>query len=326
MARSTASAREQARKMQQEQERKQKVRSMALRLSVVVVALAVITGLSFWVFMRGGGGSYTEGPAASAANEQGGFTLTSSTELTEGEDIGEVDSENLDGVETNDGSGPPPGAEPRAEGEPPHVLIYTDAACPGCAGFEAQYHQQLAEWVDSGAITLEYRSVEFVAPYSARAANAFACMAEESPENYQSFLGSTTADRMNMDQDGISNEELAQRAQEQYGVDISDCVNNGDYRAFVNYTTAVAGANGVNATPTIYVDDVHVEEFMETGDYILSAVEEYQEETGQDLEEDVESDLEGIDTEADVEGTEIEAEDDDAEEPEAEDPEGEEGE
>lgn len=63
MARNGASAREQARKLQQEQERKQKMQSLLLRLGVVVVAVAVIVGLTLWVVNRGDNESYTEGPA-----------------------------------------------------------------------------------------------------------------------------------------------------------------------------------------------------------------------------------------------------------------------
>ncbi|TLP98286.1 hypothetical protein FEF26_05715 [Nesterenkonia salmonea] len=297
MARNGASAREQARKLQQEQERKQKMQSLLLRLGVVVVAVAVIVGLTLWVVNRGDNESYTEGPAPAAANEQGGFVLTSSSELVEGEDIGTVDSENLGDVPAAESPGDlPVGVEPREEGEPPHVVIYTDAACPGCGSFEAAYHQMLTEWVDAGAITLEYRSVQFQPmAYSARAANAFACMAEEHPENYLSFLGAVTAERAQGAE--YSNEELSARAENDYGVDISECVEDGTYRAFVSYTTGMASANSVTATPSIFVDDDQVEDIGNTGEVILSAVQEYQDETGEQVVDEVEDDVEDVEDE-----------------------------
>lgn len=309
MARSSATAREQARKLQQEQERKQKTQSLLIRVGVVLVVLAVVAGLTFWVIARGGDEvSYTEGPAPAAANEQGGFVLSSSTELAEGEALGTVDAESIEDIDTAETPGEPPtGAGPREEGEPPHLIIYTDAGCPACAQFEAAYHQVLTEWVDAGAITLEYRSIEFVMPYSARAANAFACMAEESPENYMSYLGSVTAERVNVNE--LTNDELAQRAEQNYGVDLSECISNGDYRAFVNYTTSLASANFTTGTPTIWVDDLFIDDFMNAGEYILDAVQEYQDETGEDLVDEAEEDLDEVDTDADVDQSEADQDD-----------------
>lgn len=300
-----ASAREQARKLQQEQERKQKMQSLMLRLGVVAVALVVVIGLTFWVLTREGAGSYTEGPAPAAVNEQGGFTLTSSNELAEGEDLGSIDSEELDEVPIGEGAeGLPTGVQPREEGEVPHVIIYTDPGCPACGSFESAYHGLLMQWLDAGAITLEYRSVNFQTAYSARAANAFACMADESPENYFDFLGTITAERAQGAD--YSNDELSSRAQNDYGVNISECIDDGTYRAFVNYTTTLATANGATATPLIWVDDQLAEPYMETGDLIMAAVQEYQDETGEDLLGIDEQDLEEIDEEGAPEQSEAE--------------------
>lgn len=289
-----ANAREQARKLQQEQDRKQKTQSLLLRIGVVVLALVVVVGLTFYVLTREDGGSYTEGTAPSVVNEQGGVVLTSSTELAEGDDLGTIDAEEIDDSLTVDAEAGelPPGAQPREEGEPPHVIIYTDAGCPGCGALEAQNHQILMEWLDAGAITMEYRSVDYQMTYSARAANAFFCMAEEHPEHYSSFLGTVTAERTQGAE--YSNDELAARAESDYGVDISQCIGDGDYRAMVNYTTTLASANGVSGTPYVYVDGEFVQDLGSTAQVILTAVQEYQEEIGEDLVEIPEADLEEI--------------------------------
>lgn len=303
MAPRNASAREQARKLQQEQERKQKTQSLLLRIGVVVLALVVVGALTFWVLSREDGDSYTEGPAPAAANEQGGFTLTSSSELTEGENLGQIDAENLNDAETTGQGELPPGVGAREEGEPPHVVMYTDAGCPACGAFESAYHAMLTEWLDAGAITMEVRQVTWVAPpYSSQTANAFACMAEESPADYFSYFGQITAARA--DGGEFSNDEMAAMAEQDYGVDISECINDGTYRAFGQYTSNLGSENGVQATPTIYVDDQEVAEFMDTGDAILEAVEEYQQETGEELVEEPEEDAEDADAEAEEEDEE----------------------
>lgn len=283
MAPRNGSAREQARKLQQEQERKHKTQSLLLRIGVVVVSLVVVGALVFFAVLRPDDNeSYTAGPAPSAANEQGGISLSSTSELEEGDSLGEIDAENLDDAKISGSGEQPPGVEPREEGEVPHVVMYTDAGCPACGQFEAAYHSMLTEWIDAGAITMEVRSVTWVSPpYSSQTANAFACMAEESPENYFSYFGEITSVRGEGGE--FSNDEMAALAQDSYGTDISECISDGTYRAFSQYTSNLASENGVRATPTIYVDDQEVPEFMNAGDVILEAVQAYQEETGDEV-------------------------------------------
>ncbi len=249
------SAREQARKMQQEQERKERTRSLLLRLGVVAVAIAVVAGLTFFVVNRdGGGGQYTTGPAPAAANEDGGFQLASTTELLDGDDLGEVTTDEVPG---NAGS-VPAGVE-GADEEVPHVVIYTDPSCPSCQAFEAENHEQIGQWLDAGEITVEYRSVNIVGQYAQRANNAIACVAEESPENYFSFLGQATYGGE------VSEDELVSIAGG-LGADISECVEEGTYRAFTGYTTAQAQAqDGFNGTPTVYVDGELLGDWREGG-------------------------------------------------------------
>lgn len=298
-----SSAREQARKLQQEQERKQKMQSMGLRIGVVALAVIVAAAITLYVVFRGPAADHSDGPAPSVANEQGGITLTSASEMADGDDLGDVDAENIDDVETSGGGEQPPGVEPREEGEPPHAVIYTDAGCPACGQFEAAYHQVLEEWVDSGVLTVEYRGVNWVdPPYSTQTANAFACMADESPENFMSYHGQVTSVRA---EDGeLDNDELADVAETDYGADISECVEDGTYQAFVQYTSEVAGENGISATPTIFVNDQEVEEYMSAPEEIQSEIEAYQEEAGID---DDEIDVEGVegmeeDLDAEAEG------------------------
>jgi len=250
----SANAREQARKMQQEQERKQKLTSVLLRVGVVVVALAVVVGLTIFVLNRDDSGpEASEGPAPAVANEQGGIVLTSSTELAEGDDLGQIDASDIPEVDSD----LPVGVTEREEGEPPHVIIYSDAYCIHCANFEAEHSAQMKEWLDDGLITLEYRSIAYLnssTNYPARAANAYACMAEESPESYGDYVAQVTANRVNNDE--ISNDDLAALASDTYDADISSCIEDGTYRAFATYTTRQAQANGIEGTPSVYVDEV----------------------------------------------------------------------
>ena len=269
--------------MQAEQERKQRRTSVLLRVGVIIVAVAIVAGLVFWVVNRNGGGddaASAEGPAPAAANEQGGFTPTAEGELAGGADLGTVDASDVPEGEDSD---LPAGVAEREEGEKPHVVVYLDANCVHCASFEQENSEQLKQWVDDDLITLEYRPVGFLdgnsgTNYSSRASNAFACMAEESPENYQEYVGSVVANQPNGE---LSDDELAAWA-EDYDVDISECISDGTYRAFASYATAQAQADGVTGTPTVYVDDVDwAESETPFQELAQSHIDEYEDEASE---------------------------------------------
>lgn len=292
------SAREQARKMQQEQERKERLRSLLLRLGVVVVAIAVVAGLTIYVVNRDGNGDqYTTGPAPAAANEEGGFQLASTTELLDGEDLGEISTDDIPG-----NAGSVPNGVEGADDEVPHLVIYTDPSCPSCQAFEAENHEQIGEWLDAGEITVEYRSVNIVGQYAQRANNAIACVAEEAPESYFSFLGQATYGGE------VSEGELVSMA-DSLGADISECVEDGTYRAFTGYTTSQAQAqDGFSGTPTVYVDGELLGDWREGGlaEAVTAAIEERGGDAG-------DADAEGESGEDDsAEGTDESAEDEGA--------------
>lgn len=274
----SANAREQARKMQQEQERKQKLTSVLLRVGVVVVALVVVVGLTLFVLNRDDSGpEASEGPAPAAANEQGGFVLDSSTGLAEGDELGQIDASEV----ADPDSELPPGVSEREEGEVPHVIIYSDAYCIHCANFEAEHSAQMKQWLDEGLITAEYRTVSYLSSstnYSARAANAFACMAEDTPESYSEYVAQVTANRVENDE--MSNDQLTQLASEAYDADISECIEDGTYRAFASYTTRHAQAAGIEGTPSVYVDEVSwADSERPFRELVEEHIEEYQSES-----------------------------------------------
>lgn len=241
--------------MQEEQRRRERRRSLMVRWGVVigvVAVVAVVVGVIFANTSRSIPGS---GPAPTAANEQGGITLTSATELAEGNAPETVDAEAV-GDPQPSGETPEmvPGAEPAPEGEPANVVIYADANCVYCAEFEQANSGQLTEWLENGDITLEYRMVNFLdSPannnYSSRAADAMSCVAEESPESYKSFITEVFAA---YDGEGMSDDELIEMASAQ-GADIGACVEDNTYRPFVDYTSALAFENDVAGTPTVFV-------------------------------------------------------------------------
>ena len=85
-----------------------------------------------------------------------------------------------------------PGAEAEA-GKPVKVVLYIDFICPVCKNFETQYNETLTKPPNEGKISVEYRPLGFLdtrstTNYSSRAANAAACVVNESPEKYADFV------------------------------------------------------------------------------------------------------------------------------------------
>jgi protein-disulfide isomerase len=253
------SARDKARQMQEEQRRQEKRRSLMVRWGVVVgvvVVVAIVVGV---IFMNSARSIPDAGPAPSAGNDQGGITLTSTTELAPGDEaLEEVDATTVDIPEsTGEQPATVPGAEARPAGEPAQSIIYADANCVHCASFEAENAQQLNEWLDAGDVTVEYRMLDFLdnpatGNYSSRAANASLCMAEQSPENYNSFVTQVFASYSTKQGEGLSDDEIKEMASG-LGADINSCIDGNTYRPYVKYTGAQARAAGVAGTPSVWV-------------------------------------------------------------------------
>ncbi len=134
-----------------------------------------------------------------------------------------------------------------------------DFICPICNNFEKQYSADLQTWRDGGKATVEYRPMGFLdqsstTNYSSRAANAAACVANESPEKYNDFFQKLYADQPAENSAGLANADLKKMATDVGAKDIGSCVDDGTYRPYVKVITAEALAYGVNGTPSVYVD------------------------------------------------------------------------
>ena len=141
---------------------------------------------------------------------------------------------------------------------PVKVVLYVDFICPVCKNFEAQYNEQLTALRNEGKITVEYRALGFLdnrstTNYSSRAANAAACVVNQSPEKYAEFVDALFANQPAEGGAGLSDDKLKSMASDM-GVNIDSCVNDKTYRPYVKFTTKEAAAIGVTGTPTVFVD------------------------------------------------------------------------
>ncbi|WP_306638144.1 DsbA family protein [Pseudarthrobacter siccitolerans] len=255
----TADAREKARLIREEQLKKDKRNKLLIGWGIVaaVVAILVVVALVVTTSMKQNGPVADQGPTPANGNAHGGVTLLANTE------VAKLDPATVDAAAVGE---PPqaapaevvaPGAEAEA-GKPVKVVLYIDFICPVCKNFEAQYNEQLTSLRNEGKITVEYRALGFLdsrstTNYSSRAANAAACVVNESPEKYAEFVDALFANQPAEGGAGLSDDKLKSMASD-IGVDINSCVDEKTYRPFVKFTTKEASAIGVTGTPSVFVE------------------------------------------------------------------------
>ncbi len=151
------------------------------------------------------------------------------------------------------------------------IRVYVDYQCPACRAFEETNHAQLSTWVESGAATIEIHPIALFdrhslgTKFSTRAANAAACVANYSPDEFFDFNSLMFANQPAEGTEGLSNEQLVvltKRANVMSGGLIEDCITGENYKSWVNAATARALAGPipnstverVEGTPTVIVN------------------------------------------------------------------------
>lgn len=256
----TSEAREKARQIREAQLKKDKRNKLLIGWGIVVavVAILAVVALVVTTTMKQNAPVADQGPTPANANVHGGVTLLANTDVAKLEPA-TVDAAAVpDAPQTAPASVVAPGAEAEA-GKPVKVVLYIDFICPICKNFETQYNDQLTSLRNEGKITVEYRPLGFLdsrssTNYSSRAANAAACVVNESPEKYAAFVDSLFANQPAEGSAGISDDKLKTMATDIGAKNIDTCVDQKTYRPFVKFTTKEASAIGVTGTPTVLVD------------------------------------------------------------------------
>ncbi|GAC1479578.1 MAG: hypothetical protein NVS1B16_10500 [Pseudarthrobacter sp.] len=256
----TSEAREKARQIREAQLKKDKRNKLLIGWGIVVavVAILAVVALVVTTTMRQNAPTADQGPTPANGNVNGGVTLLANT------DVAKLEPASVDAASVGEPPQTPPAqvVAPGAEaetGKPVKVVLYIDFICPVCKNFEAQYNEQLTSLRNEGKITVEYRALGFLdsrssTNYSSRAANAAACVVNESPEKYAEFVDALFAKQPAEGSAGLSDTELKKMATDIGAKPIDSCVDDKTYRPFVKFTTKQAAAIGVTGTPTVFVD------------------------------------------------------------------------
>jgi protein-disulfide isomerase len=141
------------------------------------------------------------------------------------------------------------GALPLTPTEDPNLLnitIYQDYLCPVCGVFDGTNRETLAQLVNSGAAKLSIHPISILnsksagTKYSTRAANAAACVATYSPNNFWDFNEAMFANQPAEGGPTLSDDQLAELATGA-GVsapaEIADCIKNRTYEGWVDAET-----------------------------------------------------------------------------------------
>ena len=256
----TAEAREKAREIREAQLKKDKRNKLLIGWGIVVAVVAILAIVALVVSsnIRNNAPVADEGPTPANGNIHGGVTLLANSEVVKSDpatvNVKDVPSK----PETPPAEVKAPGAEAEA-GKPVKVVVYIDFICPVCKRFETTYNEQLTSLRNEGKISLEYRPLGFLdlqstTNYSSRAANAAACVVNESPEKYSDFVNALFEKQPAEGSAGLSDDDLKKMATDVGAKSIDTCVEEKKYRPYVKVATQDAAAIGVTGTPTAFVD------------------------------------------------------------------------
>jgi protein-disulfide isomerase len=159
------------------------------------------------------------------------------------------------------------------------IQVYVDYLCPFCGDFEKTNGQYIASLIENGKTTVETHPMAILdrlsqgTKYSTRAANAVACVANYSPDQFYDFNTLMFMNQPAENTVGLSDDELIKfttQAKVDAASVISTCITDQKFKGWVAEATARA-QNGpipnsnikkVEGTPTVIVNGLKYEGSM----------------------------------------------------------------
>jgi len=144
---------------------------------------------------------------------------------------------------------------------PVHIIEYGDFQCPYCFKFWNETEPQLIkEYVNTNKVYFEYKSVgAFLGPESGWAAEGAYCAGDQGKfwEYHDTLFANLTGENVgNFTKDKLV--KYAKALDLNMGV-FESCISEEKYKGKVDQDAADAEANGVHATPTLFINGVKVE-------------------------------------------------------------------
>lgn len=209
-------------------QRSERNRKIAIQVGVTAVLVALVAAIGIGLAVRNSGSDY-DGPVPAAATENGAIRI----------------------------------GQPEA---PATVRIVADMQCPVCQLFEADHGELLRQSVADGSAQIEYNIVGFLdqmssTNYSTRAANASYCVADSGTDKYQDWLEVMFQKQPPERGAGLTDEELISIAHEAGYTDpaVDKCITDGTYEGYVAAMSDKALSEGIDGTPTVFVNGEQVD-------------------------------------------------------------------
>jgi protein-disulfide isomerase len=151
------------------------------------------------------------------------------------------------------------------------IVMYVDYFCPICGAFDEANGDQIETWVNSGAATVEIHPLAVLdrvsqgTKYSTRSANAAACVANYSPDQYFAFHTALFESQPEENTAGLTDEELVEVAVKSKVTApsaIKTCIEEQKFKAWVSdakdraLTGPIPNSNvdAITSPPTIIVN------------------------------------------------------------------------
>jgi protein-disulfide isomerase len=137
------------------------------------------------------------------------------------------------------------------------LRVYIDYQCPYCGDFEATNAAQIKKWVATGAATLEIHPLAILdqaslgKKYSTRSANAAACVANYSPNQFFDFSALLFENQPKENTEGLTDDQiiaLAKQAKVSKADSIATCITDQKFKSWTNAATARATTDPLGGT------------------------------------------------------------------------------
>jgi protein-disulfide isomerase len=276
-------AREKARLLREEQRKQERRKKFLIQGGVIVVILAIAALIGTMIFNS----VRPEGP--------GPQNMASDGILLVGGENG-IEPVTTPAIPAD---GEPTPTEHDDSGTVANIVVYVDYLCPYCGQFEQTNSDSMRTMLEEGAATLEVHPIAILTnksagtQYSLRAANAAACVAEESPEAFFDFNRLMFENQPEELTAGLSNDEIAAIAAEAGAASSVDaCIDEVRFKSWVENATNRALTQpipnsdlpSITGTPTVLVNGKQyvgsLEDPAEFRAFVLQAAGESYSESG----------------------------------------------
>lgn len=252
-----AAAREQARVLREQHKKKERRTKVILQGSIIIASLAVIAIVALVIVNSiKPVGPGPENMASDGIQLSQGAIATETPALKAGAE--------------------PVANERDAEAGILDIQMYVDYFCPICNDFETANGDYITSLLENGKTTVEIHPIAILdraslgTKYSTRAANAAACVANYSPNQFYDFHNLMYENQPAENTEGLSDDELvglASQVAPDAVRDITGCIENQEFKAWVGTSTARAlngpipnsNVDKVGGTPTIIVNGLKYE-------------------------------------------------------------------